>query len=146
MDFINALALIAGGILAVSELIVAKQPNAKQLIDKLVPYQAFIGVGLLVLGVVNLLRWLGKHLFDLIDRSPMFGMTMLSMVVVSILLGLMFGMPQIAKWLPPNSVAEQKGQEIVKQLAPFQVIIGLVGIITALLVLMYRFGVLTVNW
>src|SRR5512143_2789329 len=37
MDLINILLLIVGGILAISALIVAKKPDAKELIDKLVP-------------------------------------------------------------------------------------------------------------
>jgi hypothetical protein len=146
MDFINALALIVGGILSVSGLIVAKKPNAKELIDKLVPFQALIGVGLLALGVVNLLRWLGHHVFDLIKITPMYGATMLSMVVTSILLGFMFGMPQIAQWLPGNGVAEQKGMELSRQLAPFQGIIGLIGLATGLLVLLYQFHIVPTSW
>jgi hypothetical protein len=55
MDLINALLLIVGGILALSGIIVANQPNAKNVIDKLVPYQAIIGVALLVLGVFFLM-------------------------------------------------------------------------------------------
>ena len=34
---------IAGGILAASALIIARKPNAKELIDKLTPYQGWIG-------------------------------------------------------------------------------------------------------
>jgi hypothetical protein len=146
MEFINALVLIAAGILAVSGLIVAKKPNAKELIDKLVPYQAFIGVGLLILGVLNLLRWLGNHLFDLLRFAPMFGATILAMIVTSILLGFLFGMPQIAKWLPGDGAAEQKGMELSKKLAPFQVILGLVALVTGLLVLLYQLHILSVGW
>ena len=46
MDVLNALLVIAGGILAAAGLIISKKPDAKQLIDKLVPYQAFIGVAM----------------------------------------------------------------------------------------------------
>ena len=42
---INAVVLILGGILAVSALLVAQKPNAQQMIDKLVPFQAIIGIG-----------------------------------------------------------------------------------------------------
>jgi hypothetical protein len=58
------------------------------------------------------------------------------MVVTSILLGFMFGMPQIAKWMPGDGGAEHKGMELAKKLAPFQVILGVVGIVAALLVLL----------
>jgi hypothetical protein len=136
MVLINALLLIAGGILAVSGLILAKKPDAKALIDKLVPYRASIGVALLALGTFNLLRSLG---FDLIKLTPLYGLAWLAMIITSILLGFLFGMPQIAKWIPDQGAAEQKGMQLMKQLAPFHVMLGLVGIGSALIVLLYRF-------
>jgi hypothetical protein len=142
METINALVLIAGGILAVSSLIVAKKPDAQKLIDKLVPYQAIIGVALLVLGIVNLIRVLGNHLFDILRIVPLFGLTYLAMCVTSILLGLLFGMPQIAKWLPGEGPAEQKGMELSKKLAPYQILIGIVGLVAALLMILYRLRIL----
>jgi hypothetical protein len=142
MDLINAILLILGGILAVSGIIVAKKPDAKQLIDKLVPYQALIGVALLVLGVLNLLRVL-RGLVDAIRLFPLFGLSVLAMVVTSILLGFMFGMPQIAKWLPGEGPAEQKGLALSQKLAPFQVIIGIIGLISGLLMLLYWLHILS---
>jgi len=142
METINALVLIAGGILAVSSLIVAKKPDAQKLIDKLVPYQAIIGVALLVLGIINLIRGLGNHLIDILRIVPLFGLTYLAMCVTSILLGFMFGMPQIAKWLPGEGPTEQKGMELSRKLAPYQILIGLVGLVAALLMILYRLRIL----
>jgi hypothetical protein len=141
MEFVNALLLIAGGLLATSALIVAKKPDAKQLLDKLVPYQAIIGVAMLAFGVLNLLRWIGPAL-RIISHAPLYGLTFLALPVTSILLGFIFGMPQIAKWMPGNAAAEQKGNELMAKLAPYQVILGLVGLATGLLVLLYQFGIL----
>jgi hypothetical protein len=134
IPLINALLLILGGILAISGLIVARKPDAKALIDKLVPYQAIIGIALLALGIVNLFRVFGVIL-DMIKYAPLAGITYLAMCVTSILLGFMFGMPQIAKWLPGEGAAEQKGMELSKKLAPYQVTIGIVGLVSAVLVL-----------
>jgi hypothetical protein len=143
MELINALLLVAGGILAVSSLIVAKKPDAQKLIDKLVPYQAVIGIALLAFGIVNLLRLL-DHLGGLLRAYPMFAMTLLALCVTSILLGFMFGMPQISKWIPGENAAEQKGMELSKKLAPYQVIIGLIGLASALLWLLYWIGIMSV--
>jgi hypothetical protein len=142
MELLNALVLIVGGILAISGLIVARKPDAKQLIDKLVPYQAIIGVVLLVFGVLNLLRFLGNHLIDLIRIAPLLGLTLLAMAVTSILLGFMFGMPQIAKWMPGEGAAEQKGLALSQKLAPYQTLIGIIGLIAGFLAVLYRFGIL----
>jgi len=141
MDLINILLLIAGGILATSALIVAKKPDAKPWIDKLVPYQAIIGVALLVVGVLDLLRWLGA-LRHLLPDAPVHTVVWLAVIVTSILLGFLFGMAQIAKWLPGHAAAERKGMELSNKLAPYQLIIGLIGLGAALLLLLYRFGMM----
>ncbi len=143
MEILNALLLLVGGILALSGLIVAKRPDAKRLIDQLVPFQALIGVGLLALGVINLLRLLGSHIFSVISHMAVFGVTMLSLAVTSILLGFLFGMPQIAKWAPGNAAAEQKGLELMAKLAPYQVVLGGVAVATSLLVLLYSSGIIS---
>ncbi|MDB4962758.1 MAG: hypothetical protein JWP01_2757 [Myxococcales bacterium] len=144
MDLIAPLLLIVGGILAISNLIVAKKPDAKAMIDKLVPFQAGIGVALLAFGLYNVITGFTgtPSVFDLIKYAPVMGLTVLAVIVVSILLGFMFGMPQIAKWMPGEGNAEQKGMELSKKLAPFQVILGLVGIGAALLFLLFRFRIL----
>jgi hypothetical protein len=137
MDLINALLLILGGILATASVIVAKKPEARPMIEKLVPFQVLIGIALLVLGVVNLLRWLGHGLLGAISHTPIFGMTFLALSVMSILLGILFGMPQILKALQGNAQAEQRAIQVMTQIAPYQVMIGGVGIIAALLALAY---------
>src|SRR5262249_38987202 len=123
-----------------SGLIVAKKPNAKELIDKLVPYQAFIGIALLAFGIYNLILSLSG--FGAYFKSFL-GIVAFAIVVSSILLGFMFGMPQIAKWMPGEGGAEQKGMELAKKLGPYQVILGLVGIGSGLIWFLYRFGILS---
>lgn len=146
MDFVAPFLLIAAGILAISSLIVAKKPDAKALIDKLVPFQAFIGLGLLVFGLLNLIRAITNKpsIFDILSAAPVIGLTALAVIVTSVLLGFMFAMPQIAKWLPGGSNAEQKGLELSQKLAPFQVVLGLVGIGAAVLWLLFRLRILGV--
>src|SRR5262245_42796826 len=142
INWLNIFALLAGGILAASGLIVAKKPNAKDLIDKLVPYQALIGVAMLVLGAWNLLWALMHGLLSVVFHGSFAGIVALAMTVTSVLLGFLFGMPQIAKWMPGDGATEQKGMELSKKLAPYQGTIGLVGLAAALLALLYRLGIL----
>ncbi|HEY0195854.1 MAG TPA: hypothetical protein VGC42_32290 [Kofleriaceae bacterium] len=143
MEILNALLLIVGGVLALSGLIVAKRPDARRLIDQLVPYQAIIGVALLAFGVINLLRALSGGVLALIPHNAVLGVTILSLGVTSILLGFLFGMPQLAKWTPGNAAAEQKGLELMAKLAPYQVVLGGIAIATGVLVLLYRVGILS---
>ena len=48
---LGGLITIAGGTLAASGFIIGKKPNAKELIDKLVPYTGWIGILMFVWGV-----------------------------------------------------------------------------------------------
>jgi hypothetical protein len=139
---LNVIALAAGGVLGASGLIIAKKPDAKQWIDKLVPYQAIIGVALLGLGVVNFLWWITHGLFALLQVSSLSGVAIFVVTIDSILLGLVFGMPQIAKWMPGENAAEQKGLEWSQKLAPFQGILGIIGLIGAALGLLYWLNLL----
>jgi hypothetical protein len=134
MDWLHIILLIVSAILAVSALIVAKAPEARQVLDKLVPYQAFIGVGLLAVSLINWLRHGVTSIFDGLSAFPVMSMALIAGVFGGILLGFLFGMPQIAKWIPGDSPAEQKAQELARKVAPFQVILG--GICAAAGILM----------
>ena len=139
---VNALVGILGGILAISGLILTKKPDAKKYIDRLTPYQALIGVGMIALGVINFLRALG-HIGAML-KVGMFGLGWLALVVTSILLGALFGMPQIAKWIPGESSAEQKAVELSKKVAPYQVMLGIILVIASLITMLYMFKILKI--
>jgi len=142
---LNIIALIAGGLLAASGLIIAKKPNAKEMIDKLVPFQVIIGVALLGLGLVNLLWWLTHGIIGLLtNTASLFGLTVLTMTGASILLGLLFGMPQITKWMQGHGDAQQKAMQLAQRVAPFQGMIGLIGLAAALMALLYRLHILSI--
>ncbi len=140
MDIIAPLLLILGGILALSNIIVAKKPDARELINKLVPFQGAIGVALLVFGALNLLDAL--RILKVMSALPVKSASIIVVVAGSLLLGLLFGMPLIAKWIPGDSPAEQKVAELSAKISGFQVIIGLAGIVGSLLWLLFRFSIL----
>lgn len=60
---------IAGGTIASSGFIIGRRPNAKELIEKLTPYQGSIGIVMLVCGVWELFGAL-IHL-GLLGTSPL---------------------------------------------------------------------------
>jgi hypothetical protein len=144
MDLITPLLLIAGSILAISGLIIAKKPDAKALIDKLSPYQATIGVAMLATGIWWVLRW-GGYLVDVFKFNAILAAAIWGVIGSSILLGALFGMPQIAKWIPGDSPAEQKALELSQKVAPFQVLLGLIGLVSALLYLLFRFNIIHIH-
>lgn len=135
------LLLIVGGILAVSGFIISKQPRAKDTFDKIVPFQGFIGVALLALGLIFLLGWIGKmdEISSVGDKWTLFPFTFYLGTAVALVLGFLLGMPLIAKWIPGETPAEQKALEMQKKIAGFATVIGIVGIVFGVLMLYYRF-------
>lgn len=142
MGWLQLILLILAGILAVSSFIVAKKPDAKAMIDKLVPFQAFIGVGLLVISIVNWVRIGIAVPFQLMKFWALGGITLIAAIFSGILLGFLFGMPQIAKWIPGESSAEAKAVELSKKIAPIQMIVGVVALVAGFLFLLMELGIL----
>ncbi|MBK9030724.1 MAG: hypothetical protein IPL61_05190 [Myxococcales bacterium] len=134
MNWITVIALIAAGILALAGIIIAQKPQAKDLIDKLVPFQGFIGVGLLVWGVINAIKFLPKMSDMTQSNFPMsILLAVVSTLVAELGLGFLFGMPMVAKWIPGETPAEQKAMEMQQKLLPFQTLLGVVAIVAAVL-------------
>ncbi|MBA3462086.1 MAG: hypothetical protein H0T46_19155 [Deltaproteobacteria bacterium] len=131
------ISLILGGILAISGLIVAKKPDAKELIGKLQPFQAIIGIALLVFGVLNLMDAI--RLLGVVSLAPVLVLSTVGGVFASILLGILFGMPMIAK-LSASGAA--KGEELGRKLAPIQTIVGIVALVCGLVMLLMILGIL----
>ncbi len=129
--------LILGGILGISGLIVAKKPDAKELIAKIQPFQAFIGIALLIFGVYNVL-----HIMDFIrimSVLPVLGIMAIGAVVSAIVLGILFGMPMVAKM---SAGGAAKGEELGKKLAPFQTLFGIVALVTGIYWALITLGIL----
>jgi hypothetical protein len=141
--FVNIILGILGGILAAAALIVSKKPDAKQLIDKLTPFQALIGVGLVAVSLINFLRMLGT-ITDAFKVNLLWAAAFLAMVGAGFALGALFGMPQIVKWIPGESSAEQKALDISKKVAPYQVLLGIVALVASLVMLLYQFKILSI--
>jgi hypothetical protein len=123
---------IFGGVLCLVGWIVAKKPNAKDLLDKVTPYKGFIGVGMLFLGIWNVITFI-PDFSDTLKLSKLMAIGGLGVVISMCLMGFLFGMPQIASWLPGESGAEKKGVELSQKLVKFEVPLGLVAIASAVL-------------
>jgi hypothetical protein len=136
------LILILAGVLALSGIIVAKNPNARQIIDRLVPFQAFVGLGALILGLVLMLKSGPINMFRDITSDAIRAGAALAGVISGILLGFLFAMPQIAKWIPGDSPAEQKAAEIAGKIAPVQALFGIIAVAAGVIGLLDVIGVL----
>jgi hypothetical protein len=124
---LTGLITIAGGILAASALIIARKPNAKDLIDKLTPYQGWIGVVMFVWGLFNLIN-IVMHL-GFWMASPLFGVFALAATITSAVVGFLLGFGLITKYaLGRSPVALARGQQLRAKLAGFQGVFGLIAI------------------
>ena len=142
MDYLFALLLICAGLLGASSLIVAKKPNAARIIESLMPFQALIGAGTLVLGIIALLRWGPRALFDIAKVFPLMGASMLGGVLCGILLGFMFAVPLMGRL----GAGQQRAAELAEKVAPWQLLIGLVAIAAGVLLILFRSGILPPNF
>lgn len=129
MGLVFALLLIVAGLLGAASLIVAKQPNAREVIAKLTPYQGIIGIILLIWALIvfifNILPALGAFL----RYFPLTGILLLATFLVAIALGFLLGYGLIAQYaLNKNAGAAQGGEAMRMKLAKFQGPLGLLGI------------------
>ncbi|MEI8258516.1 MAG: hypothetical protein WCJ30_22820, partial [Deltaproteobacteria bacterium] len=90
MGLVYGLWLAVLGILGAASLIVAKKPNAKELIDKLTPYQGWIGAVSALVGVwevINAVLTMGSVL----AHWPVLWFTLLAGAILKVCLGLLLG-------------------------------------------------------
>lgn len=130
MNVLGPIAVIVASLIALSSFIIAKKPEAKQLFEKIQPYQGFLGVGLLAWGVYDLIRML-EFFGPFLKYDMVFGICAIAYVASEILLGFILGFGLIATWIPGEGAAEKKGVEIHKKLLGFSLPIGIIGLVSA---------------
>jgi len=122
------LTLIFLGILAVPSLILSKKPNAKEYLDKITPYQGWIGVGFAFWGIWTIIHFISN--ISLIGVVPIYWILLLLVGLVETALGFILGYGLIAKYvLSKNETASKKGEEVLAKLAPLQGKLGILSII-----------------
>lgn len=116
------------GVLGASSIIIAKKPDAKELIGKLAPYQGWIGAISCVWGVWGIissiltLGWL-----SLPGGWKIWWITRLADSVVLAALGLILGIG-VLKTFIKNPQAQAKMDETLAKLLPYQGNLGLLSI------------------
>ncbi|HEU4727450.1 MAG TPA: hypothetical protein VFT22_06170 [Kofleriaceae bacterium] len=129
---------IVGGILAASSLIIARKPNAKDLIDKLTPYQGWIGIVLFFWGVWGTLGTLGA--ISWLSVRPLLWVFWLASDVADLVVGFLLGFGLITRYaLGKNLAAQARGQQIRARLAPYQGTFGLLAIVMGVLYLVWLY-------
>ena len=129
---IDGLITIAGGLLAASALIIARKPNAKDLLDKLTPYQGWIGLVLFAWGVWDTFYLL--RFFSTLVHHPLFMVLGIAITVTDLAVGLLLGFGLITKYaLNKSPSALARGQQIRAKLVSYQGGFGISAIVLGVL-------------
>ncbi|MEW5852144.1 MAG: hypothetical protein AB2A00_25370 [Myxococcota bacterium] len=127
--------LIVCGLLGASGFIVSKKPDAKQLLEKLVPYQGGAGIaGIVVglLGLVNMLMNLGALLKHSVGGLVIGLVGSASLIGTGFLLGF-----ALIQGFNKDPNARAKAEELRTKLVTYQVPMGMVCIVLGVLNLVF---------
>lgn len=135
--------LICLGLLAVPSLILSRRPDAKEVFDKITPYQGWIGIVFCIWGLWEIIsallniRWL--------SIVPISWLLWLATGVVTAALGFILGYTLIQHYaLSKNAEAAEKGAELLAKLRPQQGKLGVaaivIGILAVISSLVWRIG------
>ena len=122
---VNGIWLALLGILGASNLIIARKPDAKELIAKLAPYQGWMGAVSALWGAWGIIRavlsigWLAHW--------PIYWATWLADSALQLALGLLLGVG-VLKTFIKNPQANEKMDQTITKLAPYQGTLGLAAI------------------
>lgn len=129
MGYLDGIWLAVLGILAAPNIIVSKKPEAAEWIDKLRPYQGWLGVVSVFWGIwrfIKFFSWL-----DWFGQIPVLLITWIVMALLLIALGLLMGI-NVIKTFVKDATAQQKMDELVTKIAAKQGKLGLVAVIVGI--------------
>lgn len=119
--------LILLSILAVPSLLVSKRPDAQEYIDKIAPFQGWIGLLFCFSGVWTIISAIMS--LGLLSSYPIWWVTWLICGIVQAGLGFLLGYGLLSKYIfSKNDAAKEKGEQIRAKLAPLQGKLGILGI------------------
>lgn len=125
MDFVNGLWLVVLGVLGASSLIIARRPDAKDMIAKLAPYQGWMGAVSALWGAWGIISMILS--MSLMGDFFIWWVTYMADSVLSLLLGLLLGVGVLKTFIKDPTASGKLDQTITK-LAPFQGTLGLAAI------------------
>jgi hypothetical protein len=128
MVFSYGIWLIVLGILGAASLIIAKRPDAKDMIDKIVPYQGWFGAASVIYGIFDLIQAvLGMGVMSAGILGLVFWILWLAAGLLQISLGLLLGVGVMKSFIK-DATAKSKLDQTVVKLAPFQGTLGIISI------------------
>ncbi len=136
MGIVGGIWLAVLGILAVPSLIISKRPDAKDLIDKITPYQGWIGAISALWGLWSVISSIMN--LGWLSRYPIYWITYLANAVLLLALGILLGVG-VLRTFTSNEQALAKLDETVKKLSPYQGNLGIAAIIVGIWMIVSNF-------
>jgi hypothetical protein len=94
---LTGILMILGGAIAAMSLIAKKSEKSGEMLAKLVPFQGYVGIALLLYGIYTLIFGV-LFSISILGTWPLWWITMLVVSVVEIVLGFMLGFGLISKY------------------------------------------------
>ena len=130
---LGGLITTAGGVLAASGFIIKKKPNAQEIINKIAPYQGWIGIVMFgwgvweILAAVRTTEWLS-------NGWALYWSFWLLSGVADLLVGFILGFGLISTYVfRGNAAAIEKGEQVRMKLLGYQVPLGFLAIVMGVL-------------
>ena len=131
MFLLSMLIGVAGGLLAMSSLLVSKSPGAADKLAKLAQYQGYIGLTMFFWGVWEIISSVLN--VGMMGESPLVWIFWMLSGVADFSVGLLLGFGLISTYaFRGNEMAIQKGTVLREKLVKFQVPLGAFAILTSL--------------
>ena len=113
------------GVLGASSLIIARRPDAAEMIGKMAPYQGWMGAGSAIWGLWGVISAVLN--IAVLTSYPIWWMTWIACSAVQAALGFLLGVG-VLKTFIKDPTASAKMDETIKKLSPFQGTLGLAAI------------------
>ncbi len=128
MGFVYGLWLLALGSLAVPHLVISKFANAKKILDKLAPFQGWIGLISGVWGLYEIIWMLSALTFLKEGLKGFVHFAIIAAAVIcQIVLGFILGIG-VVKSFVKDGQAQAKLDQIFEKILPYQLLFGVLAI------------------
>ena len=134
---IYGISLILLSIIAVPSLLLSKKPNAKELLEKVAPYQGWIGVIFAIWGVWGIITAILN--IGWLTSAPIWWITLLLGSIVEAGLGFLLGYGLITGFIAKNEEAKEKAELIRSKIAPLQGKLGVLGLVVGVWMIIASF-------
>lgn len=131
--------LFLGGVFAITHFLIRNKPDKEEILDKLAAYKTFVGITLLLWGIVSLIGFLRVIRFIpiSIEKIPVTTTSSLISTIISIILGTVLSINYLRT---TRDTPIKVIHTLNKKVYPVQTILGFIAIADAIVLLISSLG------